>query len=321
MKKIAIIGAAGYTAGELIRLLIHHPKVEIITLVSQSQTGKKVSEVHTDLLGETDLAFAEKLTEQPDLIFICSGHGKTKPFLEANQISDETTIIDMSSDFRLMSPENPFVYALPEWNRESTKTANRIANCGCFATAMQLAILPLAKAGWLKNDLHINGITGSTGAGVKPIPTTHFSWRNNNVSIYKAFNHQHLNEVNQLLQNFQPNYTGEVNFLPMRGNFSRGILATVYTKIDQSFEEVFKLFQNFYKNEPFTHVTDQDVHLKQVVNTNKCILKVEKHGEKVLITSMIDNLLKGASGQAVQNMNIRFGWEEGTGLHLKAAAF
>ena len=321
MKKAAIIGAAGYTAGELIRLLIHHSKVQLVSLVSASQTGKKVSEVHTDLLGETDLVFTEKLEGDPDIIFICRGHGKTKPFLEENQISDQTVIIDMSSDFRMMSSEHPFVYALPEWTHDRIKTANRIANCGCFATAMQLAILPLAKAGWLKNDLHINGITGSTGAGVRPIPTTHFSWRNNNVSIYKAFTHQHLNEVNQLIENLQPDYSGEINFLPMRGNFARGILATVYTKIDQSFEAVLDLFEKTYADAPFTHVTTQNVDLKQVVNTNKCILKVEKHGKKVLVTSLIDNLLKGASGQAVQNMNIRFGWDEQTGLQLKAAAF
>ena len=321
MKKAAIIGAAGYTAGELIRLLINHPQMELIDLVSASQTGKKVSEIHTDLLGETNLVFTEKLKNDPDVIFICRGHGKTKPFLDANHISEETVIIDMSRDFRLMSDDHPFVYGLPEWNRERIKTSNRIANCGCFATAMQLAVLPLTKAGWLKNDLHIHGITGSTGAGVQPLATTHFSWRNNNVSIYKAFNHQHLTEVNQLIQNHQPDYKGEVNFLPIRGNFTRGILASVYTKIDKSFEEVFDLFESTYQNEPFTHVTSDPANLKQVVNTNKCILQVEKYGDKVLITSIIDNLLKGASGQAVQNMNIHFGFPEREGLHLKASAF
>jgi N-acetyl-gamma-glutamyl-phosphate reductase len=318
--KASIIGAAGFVGGELIRLLQNHPKIANLSLQSNSQAGKHISEIHSDLY-DTELHFQTDFDKESEVIFICRGHGQTAPFLEKNKISAETVIIDMSSDFRIENEQHDFVYALPEWQRDRTKTANRIANCGCFATAMQLAILPLLKAGLLKKSMHINGITGSTGAGFAKSDTTHFSWRNSNISLYKAFNHQHLNEVKQLINAFSPDYEADVNFIPMRGNFTRGILVSIYTETEATFEEIKAIYTAAYITEPFTQVTEKSIHLKQVVNTNNCLLQIEKHDNKVLITSAIDNLLKGAAGQAVQNMNIRFGFEERTGLNLKPSAF
>jgi N-acetyl-gamma-glutamyl-phosphate reductase len=318
--RASIIGAAGFVGGELIRLLQNHPKIEQLTLQSNSQAGKHISDVHSDLY-DTDFYFQADFDHKSEVIFICRGHGQTAPFLEKNKISDETVIIDMSSDFRIENEQHNFVYALPEWQRQRIKTANRIANCGCFATAIQLAILPLLQAGLLKKSLHINGMTGSTGAGFAKSDTTHFSWRNNNISLYKAFNHQHLHEVKQLVNAFAPDFQSELNFIPMRGNFTRGILISAYTETDATFEEIKAIYTAAYAAEPFTQVTEKSIHLKQVVNTNNCLLQIEKHNTKVLITSAIDNLLKGAAGQAVQNMNIRFGFEENTGLNLKPLAF
>ena len=318
--KASIIGAAGFVGGELIRLLRNHPNIAKLSLQSNSQAGKHVAEIHSDLY-DTSLYFQEDFDAQSDVIFICRGHGQTAPFLAKNKISPDTVIIDMSSDFRLKNTEHDFVYALPEWQRDRIKTANRIANCGCFATAIQLAILPLLQAGLLNNSLHINGMTGSTGAGFAKSDTTHFSWRNNNISLYKAFNHQHLHEVKQLISAFTPNYDAEVNFIPMRGNFTRGILVSAYTDTEATFDEIKAAYTSAYATEPFVHISDTNIHLKQVVNTNNCLLQIEKHDNKVLITSAIDNLLKGAAGQAVQNMNIRFGLDERAGLELKAAAF
>jgi len=316
----SIIGAAGFVGGELIRLLQNHPNIDKLSLQSNSQAGKHVSEVHSDLYG-TDFHFQSDFDSASEVIFICRGHGQTAPFLEKNKISAETVIIDMSSDFRIENEHHNFVYALPEWQRERIKNTNRIANCGCFATAIQLAILPLLQAGLLKKSLHINGMTGSTGAGFAKSDTTHFSWRNNNISLYKAFNHQHLNEVKQLINAYTPEYKSDVNFIPMRGNFTRGILISAYTETKTTFEEIKKIYTAAYAAEPFTQVTEKSIHLKQVVNTNNCLLQIEKHDNKVLITSAIDNLLKGAAGQAVQNMNIRFGLEERAGLNLKPSAF
>jgi N-acetyl-gamma-glutamyl-phosphate reductase len=276
--------------------------------------------VHEGLFGETEMDFTDQLPlEQVDAIFICSGHGDSKKFLEANNVPERVKIIDLSQDFR--DESNGFVYGLPEVNRERIKKANKLANPGCFATAIQLGILPLAAKGLIKNEIHTNGITGSTGAGVKPSSTSHFSWRNNNLSIYKAFTHQHLIEINRTIKQLQPDFTQELNFLPLRGDFARGIFVSSYTECDLSAEELTALYKEFYKDAAFTFVMDANLDLKQVVNTNKAIVHVEKHGNKVLAISAIDNLLKGASGQAVQNFNLMFGLDETCGLKLKSVAF
>jgi N-acetyl-gamma-glutamyl-phosphate reductase len=321
MQKVGIIGGAGYTAGELLRLLLHHPAVDIAFVHSESQAGKALWEVHGDLLGETDLFFTNEINPDIDALFSCAGHGKTKPFLQAHSFGPELKIIDLSRDFRLLSPEHDFVYGLPELNREAIRQTRHLANPGCFATCIQLALLPLAQAGELKDEVHVHAITGSTGAGQKPLATTHFSWRNNNLSIYKAFSHQHLDEIRQSLGQLQPGFAHAVNFLPLRGDFSRGIYASAYLHSELSESEAIGLFEAYYADHPFTHVSPVNPHLKQVVNTNKALVHVEKHGDKLLIISMIDNLLKGASGQAVQNFNLMSGIEETTGLHLKAMAF
>jgi N-acetyl-gamma-glutamyl-phosphate reductase len=322
MKKIhaTIIGAAGFVGGELIRVLSQHPQVSELTLQSNSQAGKPVAEVHRDLF-DLDLTFQLEANKGADVIFISKGHGQSKDFLGKNQTGSETLVIDMSRDFRLMDGSHDFVYALPEWNREKIKSSKRLANCGCFATAIQLALLPLAKAGKLNDDIHIQGMTGSTGAGFEKLDTTHFSWRNNNISLYKAFTHQHLDEVNQLIQSLQPGFDKDVNFIPMRGNFTRGILVSAYVKSDLSLKEVQNLYEEMYNGEPFVHISEMPIDMKQVVNTNNCLLQIEKYENKILVTSAIDNLLKGAAGQAVQNMNIHFGFEETAGLKLKPIAF
>ena len=322
MIKVGIIGGAGYTAGELIRLLHNHPETELIFVNSTSNAGNLLSDVHAGLLGETDMRFTDQLPyDKIDVLFFCVAHGDTKAFMAANQVPDHLKIIDLSTDYRHKATCNNFVYGLPELNSEAIKTASRVANPGCFATAIQLALLPLAKAGLLNNEIHINALTGSTGAGVKPGTTSHFSWRENNISVYKPFGHQHLKEITESLLQLQPGFSADINFIPVRGNFTRGIFATLYLNFKGKIEEAKNLFVNYYKDSPFTFVTDVNPDLKQVVNTNKCILYLEKHGDKLLIISCIDNLLKGASGQAVHNMNLMFGLDERMGLRLKASAF
>ena len=322
MIKVGIIGGAGYTAGELIRILLHHPQAELTFVQSTSNAGNMLSDVHTDLLGDTEIKFVSETDFwQVDVIFFCMGHGKSKEFLQKNSIPEQVKIIDLSHDFRLKREGNDFVYGLPEINRELIRKSNKIANPGCFATGIQLAILPLAAAGLIQDELHVNAITGSTGAGQAPSTTSHFSWRNNNLSVYKAFEHQHLGEIGQSFKQLQPDFNSDINFIPVRGNHTRGIFASVYTKFDGSLEEAKKLYQDFYESHPFVFVSQTNPDLKQVVNTNKAIVYLEKHGNKLMILSVTDNLLKGASGQAVQNMNLIFGLEETTGLGLKAVAF
>ncbi len=320
--KVGVIGGAGYTAGELLRILIFHPNVEIVFVNSTSNAGNPVTDIHSGLIGETALVFTSELPfSEVDVLFLCSAHGDSKKFIDANMLPDSLKIIDLSTDYRAKSPSHDFVYGLPELNRDEIKSASRIANPGCFATAIQLALFPLASAGLLTDEVHVNAITGSTGAGVKPTETSHFSWRNNNISMYKAFGHQHLEEIGQSLRQLQPGFKKAVNFIPVRGNFARGIYATTYTRCTLSLEEAKKLYIDFYKDSAFTFVTDKNPDLKQVVNTNKGLVYLEKHGDNLLIVSMIDNLLKGASGQAVQNMNLMVGLDEKTGLGLKATGF
>lgn len=322
MIKAGIIGGAGYTAGELIRLLINHPQVELVFVNSTSNAGNKLTDVHGGLLGETEMIFTDKLPyNEIDVLFFCTAHGDTSKFLEANKVPDNLKIIDLSTDYRKESPEHEFVYGLPELNKERIRKAKRIANPGCFATAIQLALLPLANAQLLNTEVHVNAITGSTGAGVKPSATSHFSWRENNISVYKAFEHQHLAEIRQSLIQLQTNFKEDINFIPVRGNFTRGIFASIYLNFEGTEEDAAKLYQDFYKDSPFVIVTDKNPDLKQVVNTNKCVLYIEKHGNKLLILSCIDNLVKGASGQAIHNLNLIFGLDEMEGLKLKATGF
>lgn len=318
---IGIIGGAGYTGGELLRILLNHPQVNITFVNSKSQAGKPVYSTHTDLVGETDLLFTDQMPfDEVQAIFLCSGHNESKKFLAENTLPENLKIIDLSTDFRDQS--NGFVYGLPELQRDLIKTATKIANPGCFATSIELALLPLANAGLLHEDVHVSAVTGSTGAGQSLSATTHFSWRNNNISIYKAFTHQHLKEINQSIKTLQPAFGKSVNFIPYRGNFSRGIMANVYTKFGGTLEEAKELYKTYYASHPFTHLSEAaEIDLKQVVNTNKCIIHLEKHDDNLLITSIIDNLTKGASGQAVQNLNLIFGLEETTGLKLKSVGF
>ncbi len=320
MIKVGIIGGAGYTAGELIRLLINHPNVEIAFIHSTSNAGNAVSDIHGGLIGETDLRFsAEYDLTAVDALFLCSAHGQSRKFWEENSAPEGLKIIDLAQDFR--DESCGYVYGLPEINRERIAATSRLANPGCFATAIQLALLPLAANGLLKNEVHITAITGSTGAGVKPGATTHFSWRNDNISVYKAFEHQHLIEIGRTLKCLQPSFDSAVNFVPMRGDFARGIFASVYTDCDLTAEQAVALYNDFYADAAFTFAVERDVDLKQVVNTNKAVVRVAKYGTKLHIVSVIDNLLKGASGQAVQNMNIMFGLDERMGLNLKPSAF
>jgi len=319
--KAGIVGAAGYTGGELIRLLVNHPNVEITWAMSNSQAGKKVSDVHVDLIGICDIEFQQKMGEEVDVIFICAGHGKTKVFLEENEVNKDVVLIDLSRDYRLKEDANGFIYGLCEMNKAEIKKAKKIANCGCFATTIQLGLLPAADKGWIKSDIHINAITGSTGAGQSKLDTTHFSWRNNNVSIYKAFRHQHEGEIVQSLTQLDPSFDSELHFLPVRGDFTRGIYASMYFKTDVSLEEAKAAYESYYSDSPFVFVTDHNPSLKEVVNTNKTHIYLEKIDGKLLIISMLDNLIKGASGQAVQNMNLIFGLEEDAGLRLKSGVF
>ena len=325
MIKAGIIGGAGYTGGEMLRILVNHPDVEIAFVNSTSNAGNLISDVHTDLVGDTDLRFTNEILQNIDVLFLCVGHGDAKKFLEANDINENIKIIDLSQDFRLNHNssvgDRQFIYGLPELNRDVIKSAKNIANPGCFATCIQLGLLPLAKAGLIKSEVHINATTGSTGAGQSLSATSHFSWRNNNLSIYKAFEHQHLNEIGESLLQLQPLLSETLTFIPQRGDFTRGILAAMYLESNLTLEEALQLYENYYSEHPFTHVSRKNIDLKQVVNTNKALVHVEKHGNKLFIISIIDNLLKGASGQAVQNMNLMFGLEENSGLRLKAANF
>ena len=322
MIKCGIIGGAGYTAGELIRLLLNHPDAELTFINSSSNAGNKITDVHGGLYGETDLVFTSELPlDSIDLLFFCTAHGDTKKFMESHTVPENVKIIDLSMDYRIEGPEHDFVYGLPELNRRRICNARHIANPGCFATCIQLGVLPLAKHLMLNSDLHVNAITGSTGAGVKPSSTSHFSWRNDNISIYKPFTHQHLAEINQSLSQLQKSYSSRINFIPVRGNFSRGIFATTYIDCKIDLVEIRRIYEEYYDDHSFTFIPDKNPDLKHVVNTNKCLIHLQKIADKLLIISMIDNLLKGASGQAVHNMNLLFGLEETVGLHLKPSAF
>lgn len=317
--KVGIVGAAGYAGGELIRLLLNHPKVELDFVVSNSQSGKKISEVHTDLIGETELIFTHALKESAKVIFLAMPHGKSQKFLKENKIAEDVLIIDLSTDFR--NEKEGFAYGLTEVFPEKVKSSKRIANPGCFATAIQLALAPAVANSWVKQSIHVSGITGSAGAGVIPSDTTHFSWRNQNISSYKLFEHQHLHEVKQTFTHLNSEFKEDILFVPYRGNFSRGILVTAYFPFEGKLEETQKVFEDFYKTSDFVHISNENIDLKQVVNTNKCLLHLQLKSGQLIITSAIDNLLKGASGQAVQNMNLHFGWEENLGLQLKATAY
>lgn len=321
MIKAGITGGAGYTAGELIRLLMYHPEAELVFVQSSSHAGKLVSSVHDDLSGELDLTFVAEMPFEPDVLFLCSGHGQARVFMDKHKPSELTKVIDLGNDFRLKETASEFIYGLPELNKTSIKDANRIANPGCFATAIQLALLPLAAHGLLKDDVHINAITGSSGAGQQLAETSHFSWRNNNVSVYKAFRHQHLGEIRQSIRQLQPDFDKDLNFVPVRGNFSRGIFASLYTRTDLTIEAALEIYKSYFSDQAFVFIVSENPSLKLVVNTNKCMMYLKKIDDKLFIVSIIDNLLKGASGQAVQNMNLMFGLEETLGLRLKAAAF
>lgn len=337
MIKVGIVGSAGYTGGELLRVLIYHPQVEIVFANSASNAGNKIYEVHNDLFGDTELTFSSDFHSNIDVLFLCVGHGDARKFLDTNIVDPSVKIIDLSQDYRLKSNTayngQQFVYGLPELNRDKIKEAQYIANPGCFATNIQLALLPLAEKGLLPDQIHVNATTGSTGAGQKPGATTHFSWRNNNLSAYKSFEHQHLQEISESLSQLQDGFLPDsdkslveraaekINFIPQRGDFSRGIFSVIYVDSDLSEEQAYEIYECYYERHPFTHVSRKNIDLKQVVNTNKSIIHLEKHGDKLLILNATDNLLKGASGQAVQNMNLMFGLDERTGLNLKSIGF
>ena len=322
MIRIGILGAAGYTGGELIRLLLNHPEAEIVFANSESNAGNLVADVHEGLYGDTDLRFTDEMPfNDVDVVFFCFGHGKSEAFLKEHAIPQHVKIIDLAQDFRLAAPGNDYVYGLPEINKDKIATAQHVANPGCFATCIQLALLPAASMRIITENVSVNAITGSTGAGQKPSATTHFSWRNNNMSIYKAFTHQHVPEIRQSLTQVQGYLDADIDFIPYRGDFARGIFATAVVRTDKPIEEVIEGYKQFYANAAFTHYVDKAIDMKQVVNTNKALVHCDKYGNKLLITSTIDNLLKGAVGQAVQNMNIMFGINETTGLNLKSSAF
>jgi N-acetyl-gamma-glutamyl-phosphate reductase len=325
MINVGIIGGSGYTAGELVRILMFHPNTKLDFVYSTTNAGKPLSVAHHDLMGDIQMNFTDTINPNVNVVFLCLGHGKSISFLEQNQFASHTKIIDLGNDFRLTKDKDfygkSFVYGLPELNKTSIEKAKYIANPGCFATSIQLALLPLAANGLLNNDVHINATTGSTGAGVSPSETTHFSWRSNNMSHYKAFEHQHLGEINQSINQLQIDYVNELIFVPNRGDFARGIFATLYTTVEESLEAVLAKYQGFYKDQPFVTITTTNINMKQVVQTNKCIISLMKKGNRLLITSVIDNLVKGAAGQAVQNMNLMFGLEETTGLQLKPSGF
>ena len=330
MIKIGILGAAGYTGGELIRLLVHHPEAEIVFANSESNAGNLVADVHEGLLGDTDLRFTDAMPfDEVDVVFFCFGHGKSEAFLKEHTIPERVKIIDLAQDFRIAAPTHDYVYGLPEIHKEQISQCQHLANPGCFATCIQLGLLPLAKAGLLTHDVAVNAITGSTGAGQKPVSTTHFSWRTDNMSIYKVFTHQHLHEIRQSLTELQGSLEVDVDFIPYRGDFARGIFCTEVVKFDgeegtptnPTAEQLADMYRTFYADAAFTHYIDKALDLKQVVNTNKALVHIDKFGNKAVITCIIDNLLKGAVGQAVQNMNLMFGIDEKAGLGLKANAF
>lgn len=322
---VGIIGGAGYTGGEMLRILVNHPNVNIAFVNSTSNAGNFIYDVHTDLFGDTDLKFTSELNYDIDVLFLCVGHGDARKFLEANAVPDSVKIIDLSQDFRLTKNagigSKKFVYGLPELNREAIQSAQNIANPGCFATCIQLGLLPLASTGKLNTEVHVSATTGSTGAGQSLSATSHFTWRNDNLSVYKVFGHQHLNEIGESLKQLQPAFAQPISFVPYRGDFTRGIFASIYMDSDLTEVKALKLYEDFYAGHPFTHVTSRNIDLKQVVNTNKVFLQVKKYDNKLFIISMLDNLLKGASGQAVQNMNLMFALDERAGLRLKANAF
>jgi N-acetyl-gamma-glutamyl-phosphate reductase len=324
MKTAGIIGGSGYTGGELLRLVLNHPGLTLDFVYSTTRPGFPLSETHPDLLGSTSIDFTDQVNLEVSVVFLCLGHGNSSKFLEQNKFSEQTLIIDLSNDFRLSTHSEfigrTFIYGLPERNKEAIEQATAIANPGCFATAIQLALLPLATAKKLTNSIHVNATTGSTGAGVGLSATAHFSWRNNNMSWYKPFTHQHLGEIGESINELQGSAT-QMHFLPQRGDFTRGIFATAYTAFDGSIEEAVALYTDYYANDPFTHVSKQEIALKQVINSNNCFLHLHLHEGTLLITSVIDNLIKGASGQAIQNMNLIYGWGEGLGLNLKASTF
>ena len=321
MIQAGIVGGAGYVGGEVIRLILNHPKIEIKYVSSRSQAGKALHEVHRDLLGSTELSFSDSYDTDVDVLILCMGHGKSSEYLSKVDVRSETVIIDLSRDFRLNADAGDFVYGLCEMNKQDIKKSNRIANPGCFATCIQLALLPVADAKKLDSEVHVTAITGSTGAGQKPVSTTHFSWRNNNISIYKPFTHQHLGEISQSVTELQPSFDQEINFIPMRGDFTRGIFASVYFDSDLSEEEAIKLYKEYYADSPFVHVSNAPISVKDVVNTNNGYLYIAKHGGKLRIESAIDNLQKGAAGQAIQNLNLVMGYPEDTGLKLKPSSF
>ncbi len=320
--RIGILGAAGYTGGELIRLLINHPQAEIVFANSESNAGNRVADVHEGLVGDTDLTFSSEMPfDEVDVVFLCFGHGKSRQFLAEHEIPANVKIIDLAQDFRLAEPGNDYVYGLPEINRAEIAKAQHVANPGCFATCIQLGLLPAAKLGLIKSDVIVNAITGSTGAGQKPAATTHFSWRTGNMSTYKVFSHQHVPEIKQSVRQVQGSLDAEIDFIPYRGDFARGIFATSVIRTDAPIEDIVAAYKAFYADAAFTHYVDKSPDLKQVVNTNKALVHCAKYGDKLLVTSCIDNLLKGAVGQAVQNMNIMFDIDETEGLRLKASAF
>ena len=323
MKKVGIIGGSGYTGGELIRLVLIHPELELNFVYSSTKSGISLTNVHQDLLGRTNLNFTSNVNLDVDILYLCLGHGNSISFLKEKVFNDKTLIIDLGNDFRLKNNQEfkgkKFIYGLPELNRKSIRNSNAIANPGCFATAVQLALLPLAKTQNLDSDVHVNATTGSTGAGVGLGPTSHFSWRNNNLSWYKPFNHQHLGEINQSLANLRSK--AKIHFLPHRGNFTRGIFATAYIEFNSSLKQVENLYKDFYRDHPFTQISSEPLNLKSVINSNNCFLHLHKHEDVLLITSTLDNLIKGASGQAIQNTNIIMGWDEKLGLELKASTF
>lgn len=321
MIKIGILGAAGYTGGELIRLLLNHPEAEIVFANSESNAGNLVSDVHEGLIGETELKFTDEMPfDQVDVVFFCFGHGKSEAFLKEHTIPENVKIIDLAQDFRIKG-DHDYVYGLPEINKQQIQQAQHLANPGCFATAIQLALLPAAMLHLLKEDVAVNAITGSTGAGQKPGATTHFSWRVDNLSIYKPFQHQHIAEIRQSLTQEQGYLDASIDFIPYRGNFARGIFCTAVIKTDAPASDVIAAYKEYYRNAAFTHYSDKSIDLKQVVNTNKALVHIDGFEGKILVTSCIDNLLKGAVGQAVQNMNLMFGIDETAGLKLKASAF
>ena len=325
MINAGIVGGTGYAAGELLRLLLHHPAINIQFVYSTSKAGQPIHSVHTDLIGDIDQSFSSNIDPDIDVLFLCMGHGNAVAFLNEHPITDSASIIDLSRDFRLTPNQHygqrDFVYGLPELQREAIQQAQNIANPGCFATALELALIPLAKEGLLTDHVHLNGITGSTGAGSSLSDTTHFSWRSGNMSIYKPLRHQHTGELRQKLQQLDPGFDRELNFIPIRGDFTRGIFVTGYTNIEAPLREITSLYVDHYSDAPYTHISPTPLDLKQAVNTNKCLLHLRKENGKLLVTGTIDNLLKGASGQAVQNMNLMFGFDETAGLQLKPSHF